>query len=108
MRLAVEPAEIVPPGPERPGDTVARGVLVVVGVRRGDDRQAELLGRLHAGDAERELGGDVHDVRPEAGQVVDHLAQPGERPLDVGVEEEWDAGRAVDLGAVRDARAGSG
>ncbi len=50
--LPVEPAEIMPAGAEGPGDAVARGIAVVVGVGRGDQGDAELAGGLYAGNAE--------------------------------------------------------
>jgi hypothetical protein len=100
VRLAVEPAEIVPAGTERPGDAVPGGISVVVGVGGGDQRKLELPRGLDPGDAEGELGGDVYDVRAKACQVLDHVAHAGERPLDVRIEKQRYARRAVDLGAV--------
>jgi hypothetical protein len=49
-------------------------------VGRGDYRDAELPGRLEAGDTEGELGRDVHHIGTEPGQVVHHVAQ-AEYPL---------------------------
>ena len=53
MRLTVEPAEVMPSRTKRPGDPVPSGILVVVGVGRGDEGETELAGSLDSGDAER-------------------------------------------------------
>ena len=54
-----------------------------------------------AGDTQRELGGDVDHIGPELAEVVHHVAEPGKGPLDIGIEEERNAGRAVHLGPIR-------
>ena len=59
---------------------------------------------LSSGDPEGELGGHVDHIGPEPGQVVHHVAHSRKGPLDVGIEEEGDAGRPVHLGAVGLAR----
>ncbi len=68
----------------------------------------ELPGRLDADEAQRELGRDVDQVGPEARQVGGDLPLPRKGPLHVGIEEERDAGRAVDLGSVGAGPAGRG
>src|SRR6476469_9026044 len=104
MRLAVEPAQIVPPGAERPGHAIACGVLIVVRVRRGDDGEPELARRLHPGDAKRELGRHMNHSGTEGLEVLDYLALPGKGPLHVRVEEERHARRAVHLRTIRPPR----
>jgi hypothetical protein len=46
----------------------------------------------------------VDHVGTEAGEIVDHVAHPRKRPLDVGVEKEGNAGRPVHLGTLALAR----
>ncbi len=51
----------------------------------------------------------MHDVGPEGRQVHRDLRQPGEGPLDVGIEEEGDAGGSVQLArGLAGARVGGG
>ena len=60
-------------------------------------REPQLAGGLDPGDAEGKLGGHVDDVGPEALQVGEDVAHPRERPLDIGIQEERHAGRAMDF-----------
>ena len=100
MGLSVEPAEIMPPDPERPVHAVACRVLVVVGMGRSHEGKPQLAGGLEPGETQGELGCHMHDVGPEPGSILDHIAEPGKGPLHVGIKEERHTGRPVYLGPV--------
>jgi hypothetical protein len=69
-------------------------------VRGSDHRDAELARCLDSGNSEREFGRHVDHIRAKAREILHHVTEPGEGPLDIRVKEQRDAGRAMDFGAV--------
>jgi hypothetical protein len=64
-------------------------------VGRGNDGKAQLSGCLESGQSEGELGGQVNHIGPEPSNIIHDVAEPGKRPLHIGIEEERNAGRPM-------------
>src|SRR5918994_4375196 len=97
MALPVKPPQVTPAGTKDPVHSIAGGVLIVVSVGRGYDWKVKVTRHLQSGDPKRELGGDVDYIGLEATGILEHIPEPGESPLNVGIQEQRHAGRAMHL-----------
>jgi hypothetical protein len=97
MALPIKPPQVPPAGTKDPVDSITRGVLIVVGVSRGYDWKVQVARHLESRDPKRELGSDVDYIGLKASGILEHIPEPGECPLNVGIQKQRHAGRAVHL-----------
>src|SRR5215210_3210629 len=101
MALAVEPPQVAPAGTKHPVHPISGCILVVVRVGRGDDGHVQLAGNLEPCNTQSKLGRDVDYVGFKAFRILQHVAHPWKCPLNVGIQEQRHAGRAVHLRTIR-------